>query len=162
MSFEAATNSISFSHAQKLSKNTDNPSLQQSLTQCYIRKPKSVTRCRFHFFAVIQSQRGIIFKFPITKDFDHSLCRFHVVASTLSHKNRGTKYCPTRSLDRCTESVLIDRLLEVKGDSVKAFSSCMSMELLKVNRTAHAKQFPHINILLQMYNLSKPPIRTFS
>ena len=32
------------------------------------------------------------------------------------------KYCPTRSLDRCTESVLIGRLLEVKGDSVKAFS----------------------------------------
>ena len=44
------------------------------------------------------------------------------------------KYCPTRSLDRCTESVLIGRLLEVKGDSVKAFNFYMSM------KTAEGKQ----------------------
>ena len=38
------------------------------------------------------------------------------------------KYCPTRSLDRCTETVLIGRLLEVEGDSVKAFNFYTSME----------------------------------
>ena len=51
------------------------------------------------------------------------------------------KYCPTRSLDRCTESVLIGRLLDVKGDSVKAFNFYMSMKhSLKVNRTVQAKR----------------------
>ena len=47
-------------------------------------------------------------------------CRFHIVAQEPSDKI--AKYCPTRSLDRCTESVLIGRLLEVEGDSVKAFN----------------------------------------
>ena len=47
-------------------------------------------------------------------------CRFHIVAQEQSDKLQNN--CPTRSLDRCTESILIDRLLEVKGESVKAFS----------------------------------------
>ena len=48
----------------------------------------------------------------------------------LSHRTKRqiAKYCPTRSLDRRTESVLIGRLLEVKGDSVKAINFYTSME----------------------------------
>ena len=71
------------------------------------------------------------------------------VASTLSLPHCRTrterqiaKYCPTRSLDRCKESVLIGRLLEVKGDSAKAFNFYILKygTQLKVNRTVHAKR----------------------
>ena len=60
---------------------------------------------------------------------------FKYVASTLSLPHCRTrterqiaKYCPARSLDRCKESVLIGRLLEVKGDSVNAFNFYMSVK----------------------------------
>ena len=51
-----------------------------------------------------------------------------IVKLAYINKNRATKYWPTRSLDWCTESVIIGSLLEVKGDSVKAFNFYMDME----------------------------------
>ena len=51
-----------------------------------------------------------------------------VLSSSLNNfclKQTSWKFANT---DRCTESVLIGRLLEVKWDSVKAFNFYMSME----------------------------------
>ena len=50
-------------------------------------------------------------------------------------------YCPTRSLDRCTESVLIGRLLKLKGTQLKNIQFLHEYGTqLKVNRTVHAKR----------------------
>ena len=109
----------------------------QSLTRCYGSRKVS------HVFASTLSllPRGAIFKLS-TKILTAILliyharpalpgCRFHVVVSTLSHKNRADDKILTHSQSRSMHrkrTYIISRLLEVKGDSVKIFNFYTSME----------------------------------
>ena len=61
-------------------------------------------------------------------------CRFHIVAQEPSDKLQNIVQFGV-SIDAQKAYLLIGRLLEVKGDSVKAFNFYMSMkQQLKVNR----------------------------
>ena len=61
-------------------------------------------------------------------------CRFHIVAQEPSDKLQNIVPFEV-SIDAQKAYLIIGRLLEVKGDSVKAFSFYMSMkQQLKVNR----------------------------
>ena len=60
-------------------------------------------------------------------------CRFHVVVSTLLHKNWATKYWPTRSLGRCTENVLILYVGYSKSKEIRLKLSIFTWVTCKAN-----------------------------
>ena len=153
--------------------NAKDKSLRTPTTQVCERHCQRLTRCYgsrkvSHVFASTLSllPRGVIFKLS-TKILTAILliyhaagasrlslprCRFHIIAQEPSDKI--LTHSQSRSMHR-KRTYIISRLLEVKGDSVKIFNFCISVDYgtqLKVNRTAHAKRT----------NMSGPPRRHFT